>query len=58
MRKCAVVLADDTKLGGIVAVVDDGAALQRDFVTVNTRPIWSFIQEQLQSPTCRRSTLQ
>lgn len=22
-----------------------------DFVTVNTRPIWSFTQEQLQSPT-------
>lgn len=36
--------------GGIV-VVDDGAAIQGDFVAVNTRPIWSFIQEQLQSPT-------
>lgn len=38
-------------LGKIVAMLDDGAAIQDDFVTVNTRPIWSFIQEQLQSPT-------
>lgn len=30
---------------------DDGAAILRDFVTVNTVPIWSFIQEQLLSPT-------
>lgn len=35
---------------GEIVVLDDGAAIQGDFVTVNTRPICSFIQEQLQSP--------
>lgn len=37
--------------GEMFAMHDDGAAIQRDFVTVNTVPIWSFIQGRLLSPT-------
>lgn len=31
-------LADDTKLGGIVDMHEDRAAIRKDFGTVNTRP--------------------
>lgn len=41
---CALVLAGDTKLGGIVDMYEDGAAIQMGFGAVDTRPTWSLMK--------------
>ena len=54
-------LADDAKLGGIVDMHEDGAAIQRDFGTVNTGPIWSLMKFKDKCKALhlgRKSTLQ
>lgn len=42
--ECALMLADDAKLGVIVDMHEDRATIQRDFGAGNTRPIWSLMK--------------
>jgi len=60
--ECPLVLADDSSLGATVDVHENGVAIQRDFGTVDTRPIWhlmKFNKDKCKALHLRRkSTLQ